>query len=351
MNDDHISFDKVHILTSASGAHYQIGRMLKKAIYGAVLHSTVLMPNKSAANSYTRTSTTVAIKVYSKKIIYEQGSKSQENPFNEIAALQYVGDDHPNIVGQIECCSDEENIYSIMPFVEGGELFDYVVSKGRLSENEARKIMRQVLLGLLRLHELGVAHRDVSLENILYDSDRQQAMIIDLGLCIKLNRDLYTTRAADAENQRTGKANYMPPEVVNGTYLVDPFAGDIWSAGVSLLYLLLGFPPMERATEDDVRFGYVLRGELPILVQHWGVEVSSSAMDLIVKMLAVDWRQRPSLWECLAHPWMQEDQLNNKLTVGECIISTGLRWTNRDDFNINNHSNSNTNPNTSAMAC
>lgn len=356
--ENYTTYDKVQILSSASGTHYELGRLLKKAIYGAVLHATVLKPQKTLSNAFTRTSTTVAIKVYSKKIIREQAHRSQENPFSEIAALQYVGDDHPNIVGQIECCTDDVNIFSVMPFVHGGELFDYVVQKGRIEEKETRKIVKQVLLGLLRLHELGVAHRDISLENILYDSDREQAMIIDLGLCIKLNRDLYKFRAADAENQRTGKANYMPPEVVGGIPLVDPFAGDVWSAGISMLYLLLGFPPLERASEDDVRFVYLLRGELQMLIKHWGIHISTSALDLVTKMLSVEWEQRPSLWECLAHPWLQEDDEDcstcNK-AISECIIGTGLGWTNRSQghhgchsHDVCNSSNGNIN---SALAC
>jgi len=331
--ENYTTYDKVQILSSASGTHYELGRMLKKAIYGAVLHAVVLKPQKTHSNAFTRTSTTVAIKVYSKKMIKEQGDRSQENPFSEIAALQYVGDAHPNIVGQIECCTDDINIFSVMPFVQGGELFDYVVQKGQLTEKETRKIVKQVLLGLLRLHELGVAHRDISLENILYDTDREQAMIIDLGLCIKLDRDLYTMRSADAANQSTGKANYMPPEVISGIPLVDPFAGDIWSTGISMLYLLLGFPPLERASEDDVRFVYLLRGELPMLIEHWGIPISESALDLITKMLSVEWDRRPSLWECLAHPWLQEggdeDCTCNK-AVSKCVIGTGQGWTNRN---------------------
>jgi serine/threonine protein kinase len=227
------------VIHSGSGKFYEIGATLKKAIFGHVIHAIQVIPSSeststSSASSghssvsssgmpplpppapqaniapggnngnqagtgaggggddqlFFRTNQQMAIKVYSKRILRQLQGRTQENPLMEITALQYIGNTHPNLMGQIECCTDEENIYSIMRYCQGGELFDYIDEKGPLTNEEAKKMFRQLINGLARLQELGIGHRDMSLENILYDSMNENYVIIDFGMCLRLKKIL-----------------------------------------------------------------------------------------------------------------------------------------------------------------
>jgi len=180
-------------LETANGNMYEIGRVLKDAIYGHVYHAVVVhrmpnpipipihiqtpnintntMDNGSGSGSggcdtetspntppsnpppnpiiYTRSDpvTQVALKVYSKDRIRQYRGKTQENPIKELSSMQFLGD-HPNIMQQIECVEDKENIYSVMPFCDGGELYDIIEAKGAINENMARYYFIQILEGL-----------------------------------------------------------------------------------------------------------------------------------------------------------------------------------------------------------
>ena len=79
-----------------------------------------------------------------------------------------------------------------MRFCHGGELLNYINERGPFSEIRARDMMRQLLNALQRMQELGVAHRDLSLENILYDEERNLFTIIDFGMCLKCPRTVHS---------------------------------------------------------------------------------------------------------------------------------------------------------------
>jgi len=102
---------------------------------------------------------------------------------NEISALQFIGIGNPNIIGLLECCEDEDNIYLIMPCYSGGELISFIHSIGTFNESRARGMMRQLLNALQHLQCLGIGHRDFSCENILYDEARELFVVIDFGMC------------------------------------------------------------------------------------------------------------------------------------------------------------------------
>lgn len=203
------------------------------------MHAIMLRP--LGGDNFARTETEVAIKVYSKKTLRALQGKTQENPLMEITALQFITDDHPNIMGQIECCTDEDNIYSIMRFVKGGELFDYIDESGPMSEPQAKSMFRQLINGLMRLQELGIGHRDMSLENILYDG-RDLYVIIDFGMCIRLKRNPTSLNSpvwdqfsycSIAKQSICGKKNYISPEVLRGDETFNPLLSDVWAAGMN----------------------------------------------------------------------------------------------------------------------
>jgi len=181
-------------LTTDSGSVYEIGRVLKDAIYGHVYHAVLVLrlDNPSGAapadgtQVFARTTPLqqVAIKVYSKQRIREYRGRTQEDPIKELSSMQYL-EDHPSIMSQLECVEDRDNIYSVMPFCDGGELYDIIEAKGAMSEEMARYYFAQILQGFSYLQARGVAHRDMSLENIMFDSTGR-CYIIDMGMCLRL---------------------------------------------------------------------------------------------------------------------------------------------------------------------
>jgi serine/threonine protein kinase len=222
-----------------------------------------------------------------------------------MAALQFVGNGHPNIMGQICCLSDASHIYSVMRFCNGGELYDYVDANGVMNEPSARNLFRQILSGLSHLQSIGVCHRDMSLENLLITRE-MDCVIIDMGMCLRLPRSQETGEVLLIPPQGPcGKKNYIAPEVLANA---SPFNGllvDIWAAGVILFILLTGVPPVETASPLDARYRMIRDGSLRTMLLQWNIHISEQAMDLLQNMLREDPGARLTIEQILAHPWMQ----------------------------------------------
>lgn len=82
-------------------------------------------------------------------------------------------------------------------------------------------------------------------------------------------------------NPLAGKGSYISMTAKQS--LVDPFASDIWSVDICMLYLLLGFPPTERASGEDQRYTFIANGDLKDLLFHWNVNLSPLAFDMVEK--------------------------------------------------------------------
>ena len=186
---------------------------------------------------------------------------------------------------------------------------------------------------------MGICHRDMSLENLLVHKDG--ALIIDMGMCLRipycdddplslaasfdnmkmngghvvpqqqqsaLSRDPITGRLRRRSLIRPqgtcGKWIYMSPEIYRNEEPFDGFAVDMWAAGVILFLMLTGFPPWERACRSDERFHYMSGGYLVQMLTEWDIGLSSDAMDLLQRMLFLDPKDRLSLEQVRAHPWM-----------------------------------------------
>lgn len=300
------------ILESSSGWKYQLLNVIKTSLFGMVVRAKIVA---SPSTMMTATSTSssmgpylhemVAVKMYSRAKIDDIAlGKVKEDPIAEISLLQNMRGIHLNVLTQYECCGDSESIYSIMPLLPGSELFDVVVDRGNLQEEEARVVFKQMAQGLQYLHEQGIAHQDISLENVLYDSEQShRAVIIDFGLSVQCQ-----STKDHILNTRAGKLFYMSPEMYSGKPTVEPFASDMWSMGICLLYMLIGFPPIQHACADDVRFQYVRDGRLKELLQHWDIVLSDSVLSLIESMLQIMPQDRISIERLLAHSWFQEGQ-------------------------------------------
>ncbi|RAL51026.1 unnamed protein product [Cuscuta campestris] len=204
---------------------------------------------------------------------------------------------HRNIVELKGTFEDRNHVHLVMELCAGGELFDRIIAKGHYSERAAAGLCRQMVTVLHYCHSMGVMHRDLKPENFLFLSSDENAPLkaTDFGLSVFF-------RPGEIFKDLVGSAYYVAPEVLRRNY--GPEA-DIWSAGVILYILLSGVPPFWGENEQGI-FDAILRGHLDFSSDPWP-SISSSAKDLVKKMLRSDPRERFSASEVLNHPWMRED--------------------------------------------
>jgi serine/threonine protein kinase len=305
--------------------YYSVTREVKNAIFGKVYHALKLelVPAADApveglphpppydwrgGGAYRLREVVphieVAIKAYFKQQLRAMSGRSAEDHLAEFGAMQYLGRNNRYVMGQLGAYHDGECVYSVMEFCSGGELHD-LVAVSAFPEDKAHKYFLQILTGLEYCHSMGVAHRDMSLENIIYDDRTDTMKIIDFGMCLKVPKDETTGAFMLMPPQgRCGKKNYMSPEVIKNTQNFNPMKADIWALGVILHTILTGFPPVDCATTADPRYRMLSAGHLRTLLSYWNVtHLSDSAMDLLENILRPTPGDRLTLAQIRQHPW------------------------------------------------
>ncbi|XP_074388197.1 5'-AMP-activated protein kinase catalytic subunit alpha-1-like isoform X4 [Zonotrichia albicollis] len=199
---------------------------------------------------------------------------------------------HPHIIKLYQVISTPTDIFMVMEYVSGGELFDYICKNGRLDEKESRHLFQQILSGVDYCHRHMVVHRDLKPENVLLDA-HMNAKIADFGL---------SNMMSDGEFLRTscGSPNYAAPEVISGRLYAGPEV-DIWSSGVILYALLCGTLPFD---DDHVPtlFKKICDG-IFYTPQYLNPSVSS----LLKHMLQVDPMKRATIRNIREHEWFKQD--------------------------------------------
>ncbi|GMF35927.1 unnamed protein product [Phytophthora fragariaefolia] len=206
------------------------------------------------------------------------------------------------------------NLYLVFPFCSGGDLFDVVRHSpldGRLPEATARRFLRDVARGLLCMKQNGLAHRDISLENVLLDAE---------GVCHVCDFGLAAPHGKPLAPGRVGKAWYMAPEVFAAKEPYDPLAADMWSLGVLLAIMLAGAPLVEKPTSDDRQFRVLSHGGgVRKLRRVFPRKLSEVTWDLLERLLTMDPRRRPTLEQVLAHPFLASDLQHHTPTYANCF--------------------------------
>jgi serine/threonine protein kinase len=326
---------------------YLIKKRLSKSTYGCIRLCVVLRRRcqedvTEDGIEWESTDELVALKASLWSRIRKQRGRHMEDPIKEVAALQHSGNYHPNVLGCLEVLQDDENLYTIMPYCKGGDLYSNIMAgqvlKGldkpivgkiqRPDEDQARVWFRQLSQGLFHLQKKGICHRDLSLENILLD-EYGQLVIVDLGLALRVPY-------ADASNQggvsdvsegsqrllmkaqgQCGELLYIAPELLEKEDAFDGFAVDLWSAGVILFVSLVGLAPFRWAHHSDVRYSQIANGRLRELLRDLGLPLSDEAADLLQNMLWRDPRKRLTLAQVMNHPWVAQQ---SRKTMGLSVI-------------------------------
>ncbi|TVU12934.1 hypothetical protein EJB05_46601 [Eragrostis curvula] len=206
---------------------------------------------------------------------------------------------HPHIVHLYEAVVSSENkaVYLVMELAEQGELFYYVTARQRLSEDEARRVFRQVAGGVSFCHRNMVVHRDLKMDNILLDSEHN-VKIADFGFS-KL------FRYSKVLSSFCGSPDYAAPEMHDCRQYIGPEV-DVWSCGVILYTMLCGCYPFHGGDDITRLQRNIRRGDFR-LPPH----LSDQARDLISGMLIVNPDKRMTMDKVMEHPWLLSWNNNN----------------------------------------
>ncbi|KAF2726755.1 Pkinase-domain-containing protein [Polyplosphaeria fusca] len=236
---------------------------------------------------------------------------------NEMKIMQDLA--HPNVVEFVEYHDQGDFLYIIMEFVRHGDLQGYLNQHGSLSEADAQRMAKQLLSALAHLHKMKITHRDIKPDNILIASlDPIHVKLSDFGLSkvVKTDETFLKTFC--------GTLLYCAPEVfpdfdgalskgtkrrrgAKQTYHSYSSSVDIWSFAAVLWFSLCGMPPFEGIADatGQAMYNNIMATDLdPTPLRN--ANVSETCIDLLCKMLQKDPSQRPTEFQCLRHPWLND---------------------------------------------
>lgn len=250
-----------------------------------------------------------SVKVIDCQLIDERFQGMMPQFQTEIESLRLLK--HPGIIQLFDVyIKPNDKIYIVMELMRGGELFDYVVEKGTLTEEEASRIVRKVAEALCYLHSKNIVHRDLKPENLLLKRKKPttageksscgeaaapvDVKIIDFGLSKAMEQPMAHTFL--------GTRGYLAPEMLQRREYTR--AVDAWALGVIVFVLLCGCLPFDDdsasvPTDDLVQARFTLR------FPRWAKNLSSSAKDLLNHLLDVNPHTRYTAEQALDHPWVR----------------------------------------------
>ncbi|XP_016147826.1 serine/threonine-protein kinase BRSK2 isoform X7 [Sinocyclocheilus grahami] len=225
----------------------------------------------------------VAIKIVNREKLSESVLMKVER---EIAILKLI--EHPHVLKLHDVYENKKYLYLVLEHVSGGELFDYLVKKGRLTPKEARKFFRQIISALDFCHSHSICHRDLKPENLLLD-EKNNIRIADFGMAsLQVGESLLETSC--------GSPHYACPEVIRGEKY-DGRKADVWSCGVILFALLVGALPFD---DDNLRN---LLEKVKLGVFHMPHFIPPDCQNLLRGMIEVDATKRFTLEQIQKHTW------------------------------------------------
>ena len=244
---------------------------------------------------------------------------------DEIKILSTV--DHPNIVRLFEVIEDDKYYNLIQELCTGGELLTRA-QKNQLKEKDIARIFYQIMSGVAYIHGIGIVHRDLKLENVLFSTEEPNSpiKIIDFGFSVFMGKNNEMSKEKESESQdpkkggfkrlksKVGTLYYISPEIIKGNY---DEKCDIWACGVILYILLAGYPPFTGNTDKEV-YNLITSLKYDFDKERWK-NISKYAKELIKNMLTPA-KNRYTAKQVLASKWFEvklkenfEDNINNIL--------------------------------------
>lgn len=206
----------------------------------------------------------------------------------------FLAMDHPHVARLLEVYESETEVSLVMECMSGGELYDRIAECKVFGEKDAAQAAYQMLLAISYIHNEGVVHRDLKLENFLYDKEGSDFLkLIDFGFSKFYEKD---TKMVES----LGTVTYVSPEVLAKSYSCG--SCDLWSFGVIVFVLLSGYMPFAGQADADI-IRKIKKGDYHMKPARWG-SVSEAGVDFVRKLLVVTPKQRLTAEQALAHPWI-----------------------------------------------
>jgi serine/threonine protein kinase len=200
-----------------------------------------------------------------------------------------------NVVKIFETYETKKHYCIVMEYICAGDLLSYIKKRGKLTEQVAKFIFKQIILTLQYIHDHNIVHRDIKLDNILIDLDNN-IKICDFGVSKEIKNN-------ESMLEQCGTPAYIAPEILlNRGY--EGFGVDIWSAGVVLYAMLSGTVPFKGNNIKDLH-DLIIKGEYTPVK-----DISKEATHLIKCILEVDPKKRITTKDILVHPWLIDVDLN-----------------------------------------
>ena len=206
------------------------------------------------------------------------------------------------------------NMFIVTDFIEGFELCDLLKKfPCGVPELYAKKILYSLFVGIDLLHQKDIAHRDIKLENILFDKENNIMKLVDFGFATKTSKISDGVSIPVFSTTYCGSLHYVSPEIVSSTPY-DAKKADVWALGVLLVVLLTGSFPFHHSNEQFL-LQQITRGiyRMPL--------VSPEAKSLITLMLEYSPSKRASISDVLNHPWW-DNTLSKKKKNSENMVNS-----------------------------
>ena len=178
-----------------------------------------------------------------------------------------------------------------------GDLLSFMRKRSKISEPTAKVIFKQIIKALQYIHKKKIVHRDIKLDNILIDLTNT-IKICDFGVSRIL-------QPGDIMYEHCGTPAYIAPEIFRDEGY-EGYSCDVWSAGVTLYYMLAGIQPFKGGKIEEMK-KTILKG-----IYDPVEDISPEASDLIEKMLRLDPNKRITVEEILKHPWLKKVDIKNR---------------------------------------
>ncbi|XP_075684651.1 serine/threonine-protein kinase DCLK3 [Rhinoderma darwinii] len=313
--DGHLSMDEEEGISQISqysikdrmdiDKYYDIGRSIGDGNFAVVKECRVRKTNQE----------------FAMKIIDKAKLVGKEDIIeNEVRIIKLLS--HPNIVKLLDDFETENEIYLIMEYIKGGDLFDAITESIKFTEHDAALMLTDLCEALVYIHSKNIVHRDLKPENLLVQNNPDGSSTLklaDFGLAVFVSEPIFTV---------CGTPTYVAPEILSEKgYGLEV---DMWATGVILYILLCGFPPFRSPERNhEELFETIQRGEYEFLSPYWD-NISEEAKDLISRLLVVSPLKRFTSACVLQHSWVRSrGQMNDRNLQREVTMNIERHFRNR----------------------
>ncbi|PKA46438.1 Phosphoenolpyruvate carboxylase kinase 2 [Apostasia shenzhenica] len=265
---------------------YRLGRQIGRGCYSAVFKCVSIASRES-----------YAVKIIEKSKLTTPSDRRCLETEAKLTSIAAAG--NPGAVQLHDVFEDDDALYLVLDFCPGPDLLDMMYYGAPLPESKTAAIAIDLMEIIAACHRNGVAHRDVSPTNILFDSDCR-LRLADFG-----SAEAFENGGRPLEGT-VGIPLYMAPEMIAGEGHSEKV--DVWSAGV-VLYVLLGRQTPFSGITDEQTLHAVRTQDLQFPPETFP-SLSPEAKDLITKMLTKDPTMRLTAEEVLGHPWIVTTKKN-----------------------------------------